>query len=614
MQDSDIFVWDSQFETGLPELDRQHKHLVDLVNSLAGMLSTETWPIEGTLLSIFDELADYITFHFSYEEMLMSTISASKSEKAHKQAHEDFKRRLEESRCEVETAPFETTGTLLTFLSRWLMFHIVGTDRRLAKKILAIKSGASEEEAELKANEAIMNSGEILLSAMNRLYDRLAARTNELLDTKRRLRREIDSHRLTEFELRKLSSAVEHSPVSIIITDSQGTFEYVNPKFTELTGYGFQELHGKTPQMLKSGETPDIEYEKLWTTISSGKEWHGEFHNRKKNGDLYWDHASISPIKDAAGNITHYVAIQENITERKLAEDQFQQQKQLSDDIINSLPGIFYMLNEHGRFVRVNPKFSEVTGYSMGEILAMTALDFFEKEEKQLIGDKMREVFENGESWVEASLVVKDGRKIPYYFNGHRISFTSKSYLVGLGTDISERKELEMELVRQATTDMLTGLPNRRNFLELASQEIARSRRYGKLLSVLMIDLDEFKSINDNYGHQTGDSVLVKFAEICRKTMRAIDVTGRLGGEEFAILLPETEEKEALDAAERLRLNVAGEKVDGEGGKTVHFTISVGLATLAPENDDIDVLLSAADKALYEAKRSGRNRVDCFRP
>lgn len=614
MQGSDIFVWDSQFETGLPELDRQHRHLVDLVNSLAKMLSTETGPIEDALLSIFDELADYVTFHFGYEEMLMSTVAASASDKAHKQAHEDFKARLEESRHEVATAPFEVTGHLLTFLSRWLMFHIIGTDRRLAKKILAVKSGASDKEAELKADEAMVNSGEILLSAMNRLYDSLAARTNELLEAKRRLRSEIDSHRLTEFELRKLSSAVEHSPVSIIITDNQGLFEYVNPKFTELTGYGFHELDGKTPRVLKSGETPDIEYEKLWKFISSGNEWHGEFHNKKKSGEFYWDHASISPIRNAAGNITHYVAIQENITERKLAEEQFLQQKQLSDDIINSLPGIFYMLNEHDRFVRVNPKFAEVTGYSMGDILAMSALDFFETEAKQLIADTLREVFEKGESWVEADLVVKDGRKIPYYFNGHRISFTSKSYIVGLGTDISERKKLEMELVRQATTDMLTGLPNRRNFLELASQEIMRSRRYRKQLSVLMIDLDEFKSINDSYGHQTGDAVLVKFAKICGKSMRTIDITGRLGGEEFAILLPETEETEALDAAERLRCNVAEEAVNGEDGKTVHFTISIGLATLPPTSDDIDVLLSAADKALYEAKRSGRNRVVCFRP
>lgn len=610
---SDIFVWDSQFETGIHDLDKQHRQLVDLINSLGRILSSETEAVESALLGVFDELSDYVVFHFNYEEGLMAPFSSG-HESAHRQSHAKFVEQLAEARAAAQISPFETTGKMLTFLSRWLMLHIVGTDRRLAKKIIAVESGLSLEEAERAANAAMGDTGEVLLHVMNRLYDNLATRTSELLEAKRRLRREIDAHRLTEFELRKLSSAVEHSPVSIIITDERGCFEYVNPKFTELTGYGFHELDGKTPRVLKSGETADIAYEKLWKTISSGQEWYGEFHNRKKNGEHYWDHASISPIFDSSGKITHYVAIQENITARKQAEEHLQQQKQFSDDIINSLPGIFYMLNEHGRFVRVNPQFSDVTGYSRSEILDMTALDFFDGEDRERIAARIAEVFENGESWVEADLVVKDGRKIPYYFTGHRTAFSSKSYLVGLGTDISERRKLELELVRQARMDMLTNLPNRRHFLDLAGQELVRANRYGSLLSVLMIDLDEFKAINDEYGHHTGDKVLIKFAEICRQTMRGIDITGRIGGEEFAVLLPETDERRALDAAERLRQRVSEEAIESEVGKTFHFTASIGVATLSPASCDIDILLSAADKGLYEAKRSGRNRVVSFRP
>ncbi len=610
---SDIFVWDSQFETGIRELDSQHRHLVDIINSLGRILSSETESFENALLAVFDELSDYVVFHFSYEEGLMAPFSSA-HESAHRQFHAEFVQQLAEARAAAQISPFETTGKMLAFLSKWLMLHIVGTDRRLAKKILAVEAGASTEEAERMADDSMKNTGEILLHAMTRLYDNLAARTSELMETKRRLRREIDAHRLTEFELRKLSSAVEHSPVSIIITDERGCFEYVNPKFTELTGYGFHELDGKTPRILKSGETPDIAYEKLWKAISSGQEWYGEFHNRKKNGELYWDHASISPIFDSSGKITHYVAIQENITERKQAEEQVQQQKQFSDDIINGLPGIFYLLDERGHFVRVNPQFSEVTGYSGSEILGMTALDFFDGEDRNRVAAWIAEVFEKGESWVEADLVVKNGRKIPYYFTGHRTGFSSRSDLVGLGTDISERRKLEQELVRQARTDMLTSLPNRRHFLELAGLELSRANRYGNLLSVLMIDLDKFKSINDEYGHHTGDKVLVKFAEICRQTMRGMDITGRIGGEEFAVLLPETDEKHALDAAERLRLRVSEERMESAGGKPFHFTASIGVATLSPASCDIDILLSAADRALYEAKRSGRNRVVSFRP
>lgn len=125
--------------------------------------------------------------------------------------------------------------------------------------------------------------------------------------------------------IRKLSRAVEQSPVAIIITDTSGTIEYVNPRFTQLTGYSSAEAIGKKPHILKSGETPPEEYRKLWEIISSGGEWWGEFHNRKKNGELYWASASISPITDGKEQITHFIAFQEDITERKQAEETIKQ-------------------------------------------------------------------------------------------------------------------------------------------------------------------------------------------------------------------------------------------------------------------------------------------------
>lgn len=123
-----------------------------------------------------------------------------------------------------------------------------------------------------------------------------------------------------EDELRKLSHAVEQSPVSIIITDRNGTIEYVNPKFTQMTGYGSDEAVGQTPRILKSGQIPDSEYRRLWETITSGREWHGELVNKKKNGDLFWERASISAIKDADGVITHFVGVKEDISEQRQAE------------------------------------------------------------------------------------------------------------------------------------------------------------------------------------------------------------------------------------------------------------------------------------------------------
>lgn len=136
---------------------------------------------------------------------------------------------------------------------------------------------------------------------------------------------DVTEHRRIEHELRKLSRAVEQSPSVVVITDVEGTIEYVNPRFTALTGYTASEAIGQQPSLLKSGHTTDAEYEELWETITAGGEWRGEFLNKKKNGDLYWELATILPIRDAGGRITHFLGIKEDVTARKHAEQALQE-------------------------------------------------------------------------------------------------------------------------------------------------------------------------------------------------------------------------------------------------------------------------------------------------
>lgn len=181
--------------------------------------------------------------------------------------------------------------------------------------------------------------------------------------------------------------------------------------------------------------------------------------------------------------------------------------------------------------------------------------------------------------------------------------------LLGVIQDITDRKQLEWRLVQEAHTDALTGCANRRHFLEVARQELARIRRYGGELSVFMLDLDHFKAVNDRYGHHVGDLVLQRFVQVCRATLREEDVVGRLGGEEFAVLLPQTGQEEALEVAERLRRAVATTEVPLEGQAPVRFTTSVGVATVAPDDAGMDQVLGRADQAVYAAKKAGRNQV-----
>lgn len=181
--------------------------------------------------------------------------------------------------------------------------------------------------------------------------------------------RDITSQKIAEEKLRQLSRAVEQSASTIVITDLDGSIVYANPKFTETTGYRIEEVLGKNPRILKSGHTSQDEYKNLWETIKAGGEWHGEFHNRKKNGDLYWEAATISPILNEAGKVTHFLAVKEDITERKQHEAEILRQKQYFESLVRNNPVAVVVLDNRHTIVSVNPAFEELYGYSNNEVL-----------------------------------------------------------------------------------------------------------------------------------------------------------------------------------------------------------------------------------------------------
>ncbi len=202
-------------------------------------------------------------------------------------------------------------------------------------------------------------------------------------------------------------------------------------------------------------------------------------------------------------------------------------------------------------------------------------------------------------------LELGDGRWVQ--FSEHR---THKGYVVGSRIDITERKKLEVDLREQASTDALTGLPNRRHFLRRLEDELERvRRRTTREACVLMLDLDHFKRINDQYGHAAGDSLLRHFANLLRQELRATDTAGRIGGEEFAVILPGSGLQAALGFAER----VCGKLADHPmslGRHAVSITVSIGVTSILDDDLSADAVLSRADQALYQAKDGGRNRVE----
>jgi diguanylate cyclase (GGDEF)-like protein len=216
--------------------------------------------------------------------------------------------------------------------------------------------------------------------------------------------------------------------------------------------------------------------------------------------------------------------------------------------------------------------------------------------------------------------LIRTGEERPLqirFANGAVIQFRCKALPNGCRLltygNVSELAQQADALERLACLDGMTGLNNRRHFLVLAEIEWSRFKRYERPLALLMLDIDLFKSINDRYGHDVGDQVIKAVAEILQKHKRTSDIVGRLGGEEFALILPEATLENAVAAGERFRQLVADSKIS-VGGRSIPVTISIGASACRAETAGIDELLKQADVALYDAKRTGRNRVCGFDP
>nr|WP_320190141.1 diguanylate cyclase [uncultured Desulfobacter sp.] len=216
-------------------------------------------------------------------------------------------------------------------------------------------------------------------------------------------------------------------------------------------------------------------------------------------------------------------------------------------------------------------------------------------------------------SVMEFNALRKDGTIIPVERSVAAFKIADAFYAVGSIRDISERKKREEQLRQLATTDGLTGLYNRRRFMELIQKEFKKSIRHAVSLSIIMFDADKFKMVNDTYGHEAGDCVLVDISRITRQVVRETDFPGRIGGEEFVVGLPHTDAEGAVQLAERLRSSFEASKVETADGRIIRYTVSFGVTSLDPQSPvDVETLMKHVDKALYQAKEKGRNRVEQY--
>lgn len=424
-------------------------------------------------------------------------------------------------------------------------------------------------------------------------------------------------------EIRNLNqfreSVIERANVWINVLDPMGRVVLWNKAAEEISGYRRDEVLGsdeiwpwlypddderariraRAEEILRD-EGEVVGYETRITTRAGSRRL------------ISWNSRSL---RNDDGEIVGSIAIGQDITDIREAETTIRQRERQLSTLMDNLPGMAYRCryDEHWTMLFVSSGCRELTGYEPDDLVNNKRVSFAELISDDGEESNLRTVesaIGNAEPYsLEYAIVRKDGQCIWVWERGRAVEDNGDLVLEGIILDISDRKALEVELSELATRDPLTGLFNRREMARLLDEEIVRAKRYGRALSLLWIDFDHFKHINDDYGHAAGDSVLKATSGLLADSVRSVDVIGRFGGEEFVILLPEMNRSEASETAERLRGLISDTPQPLGDGRTVPLTISIGVSVFPDNGADASALCAAADKAMYQAKSNGRNQV-----
>ena len=299
-----------------------------------------------------------------------------------------------------------------------------------------------------------------------------------------------------------------------------------------------------------------------------------------------------------------------DMTDHSAMEERLRVSEQNFRRLFENMQDVYYRTDAGGVVQMVGPGVRRVLGYEPEEIMGRTAESYYPHSSDR---DAFKQAIqENGEATdFPGQMVRKDGQVIDISINSHALYDERGQFcgIEGIYRDVTQRKNLERALQRLATEDSLTGISNRRAFMERAMQVFQMAQRYNHALALLMLDLDHFKSINDRYGHAAGDEVLKRFAQTVELVLRDSDLFGRLGGEEFCIVMQYAQSEEAHLVARRIRESLQNLVFQDTSGPPYSVTVSIGISFSHPDDNHVQKLIERADKALYQAKRDGRNQV-----
>ena len=402
----------------------------------------------------------------------------------------------------------------------------------------------------------------------------------------------------------------ERTGTGMALLETDGTLSLVNHTFaqfaeadeSEIIGHSFlewvaevdkarmQEYHLKH---LNGEDAPD-NYEFQFKTLKGGKGW---------------ALINLSLFPDSGLTIASVI----NITDRKRTEEALKESTSKFRALVETTQDFIWEVTADGVYSYCSPQTKDILGYRPEELLGKTPFELMPPHEAarvaeifiDYIGQKAPfKALENINLSKDGGEVVLETSGVPFFsINGELQGYR------GVDRDITERKAAEAELLHLATHDSLTGLYNRNEIEKRMIDELHRASRYKQYLSIFMLDIDHFKQVNDDYGHQVGDIVLKSFARVLEESLRETDYAARYGGEEFVIILPETPLSEIKKLAGRLCKNIALHPIPIEGDNVLNITASIGVSAFPKHGDSLVSLLNAADSAMYAAKDGGRNCV-----
>jgi diguanylate cyclase (GGDEF)-like protein/PAS domain S-box-containing protein len=418
-------------------------------------------------------------------------------------------------------------------------------------------------------------------------------------------------------------------------------FDYLSPATEAVTGFTAAQVLTE-PSLLWQMVHPDFKDQVLahWRSQVKGEgpsSYEHEFRFMHKSGRSRWIRERTILLRDHEGNPMAIESLATDITQAKLMEEALRKGQAMVEATLQGLPAAVMVLDQDHKVVHWNKAMERLTGIMAKEVVGTrNQWKSFYSEPRPVLADLIIDMDWNtikrlyGDKGLKPSPVIGGGLECEDFYinlNGadRHLYFLAAPILdeddrvvraVETLVDLTDKRALEDELRRLSVTDDLTGLYNQRFFYATLAREVEAARRYGAPLALLLLDLDHFKVFNDSYGHLEGDRVLKRFANTMQAAVRATDLACRYGGEEFVVLLPHTDAKEALVVAERIRESVEALEfypvVPGQGQRKARITVSVG-ASLFTAKGDMNDLVRQADVAMYRAKAAGRNLVAMYR-